>query len=215
MSKISVKIGDRFFKLIVISRVNYGDKNALWNCQCDCGNETIVPTCHLRSRHTKSCGCLRNIKKERKIIHHKKCSSCGEIKPKNLFQPKISSVDGLHSQCKKCKNVRYKQKNKGKINANHAARKKAIKRATPFWADKQLIEDIYKKAAFISMTTKIAHHVDHIIPIQGKNVSGLHVPYNLQILTASQNCSKQNKMPLLGMASLRTYEKVKDVHKEH
>lgn len=48
----------RFNKLTVLKR-DGGNKNATWLCQCDCGNKTIVSTTHLKSGHTKSCGCVR------------------------------------------------------------------------------------------------------------------------------------------------------------
>lgn len=50
--------GKRFTRLSVIERVQHSDKkNTYWLCKCDCGNKIIVSTCHLRSGHTKSCGC--------------------------------------------------------------------------------------------------------------------------------------------------------------
>lgn len=49
--------GQRFGKLTVTAPAgNIGDRTA-WFCRCDCGRETVVKTCHLRSGHTKSCGC--------------------------------------------------------------------------------------------------------------------------------------------------------------
>ena len=50
-------IGERFGSLSVIDKAPVQDKhNYKWLCACDCGNQTIVPTCHLRSGHTRSCG---------------------------------------------------------------------------------------------------------------------------------------------------------------
>lgn len=63
----------------------------------------------------------------------------------------------------------------------------------PRWADLEKIRDIYKKCSEKTKISGIKHHVDHIIPLKGKNVCGLHVEYNLQIITASENCKKSNK----------------------
>ncbi len=62
MSKIYDLIGNRFERLIVISKSNYKNpkkKQVYWNCLCDCGNKTIVPSYLLKSNHTRSCGCLK------------------------------------------------------------------------------------------------------------------------------------------------------------
>lgn len=67
--------------------------------------------------------------------------------------------------------------------------------ATPKWLSavhKLAIKEIYKNCKELTKTTGIKHHVDHIVPLKGKTVSGLHVPWNLQILIATENCKKKN-----------------------
>jgi len=52
--------GQRFGRLVIIEYIchnKYGQ--SLWLCKCDCGNETIVMSNHLKTGHTKSCGCLQ------------------------------------------------------------------------------------------------------------------------------------------------------------
>jgi len=87
--------------------------------------------------------------------------------------------------------------NKARKAANSGRYKARKNKATPSWLDAiQLaqIQEFYDIASCKSMQTGVEHHVDHIVPLKGDHVRGLHVPWNLQILTALENVSKKNKM---------------------
>lgn len=88
----------------------------------------------------------------------------------------------------------YQQENKGKV-AFWSKKYQAIKKLryldNPFNAF--MIETIYLTASELSKKTGIPHEVDHIVPLQGKEVSGLHVWNNLQIIPRTENRFKSNK----------------------
>lgn len=66
-------------------------------------------------------------------------------------------------------------------------------KACPPWADRRKIRDIYLLCQIMTEATGVPHEVDHIIPLRGKNICGLHIETNLQILPASVNRAKGNR----------------------
>jgi hypothetical protein len=82
---------------------------------------------------------------------------------------------------------KYKAKNGARYAALAAKRRAKKLQATPVWADHSAIAAFYEQAESHGMT------VDHTVPLQGKNVCGLHVENNLQLLTKSENSRKRNK----------------------
>lgn len=80
-----------------------------------------------------------------------------------------------------------------KIRLKSSTRRVAKLNADVSWSSKSKIKEFYDLAHAETKKTGIQHEVDHIIPLQGKLVCGLHVEFNLQILTRSQNASKGNR----------------------
>lgn len=83
----------------------------------------------------------------------------------------------------------YRVNNKGKMAAKEAKRRACKKNATPSWLTKEHLAEI--EAIYIS-AQNTGMHVDYIIPLQNKDVCGLHVPWNLQHLTQHENNMKYN-----------------------
>ena len=128
----------------------------------------------------------------------KKCRTCN-IKKKlttEFFGKYSRSKDSFNSKCKLCRKE-WQLDNKDKLSEYSRGYVKNNKQkisATPKWSEKDRITVLYEKAKWLESLTGLKYHVDHIIPLRGKNVSGLHVWENLQILEASINMSKGNKI---------------------
>ena len=76
-------------------------------------------------------------------------------------------------------------------------RRRRFRDATPKWLtkeDKRAIRQLYIDAMTVSRITGVAYVVDHIIPLLGETVSGLHVPQNLRVMTREENLKKSNQL---------------------
>ena len=93
--------------------------------------------------------------------------------------------------------MRNRQKDNLPVFAANAAKRRSIKtQRTPSWLtedDHWMIKQTYEFAALRTKMFGFKWHVDHIVPLQGNFVSGLHVPWNLQVIPAVENISKHNK----------------------
>lgn len=89
----------------------------------------------------------------------------------------------------------YQRDHAAEESARVMARKAAKLHRTPKWLserDKQKIIAFYLQAKELTDTSGVVHVVDHVIPLRGRYVSGLHVPGNLQVITAAENLMKSN-----------------------
>jgi len=86
--------------------------------------------------------------------------------------------------------LEFKEKNRALVTSYKGKYRAARKKATPPWLTPEHINEIrqvYKEAKRLSLETGIPYEVDHIVPLAGKIVSGLHVPWNLRAIPKTEN----------------------------
>jgi len=91
----------------------------------------------------------------------------------------------------------WKEKNKTQVRADTKARRRKHREATPKWLSrkqKSEIRQIYQIAITMTKTTGEQYVVDHIVPLRSEAVCGLHVPWNLRVVTQEENLLKSNKL---------------------
>jgi hypothetical protein len=132
------------------------------------------------------------------------CKEC-DNKKKSEYRSKLGEALCIRKRQEYRRNLQarlaqkkvYRQANKGKIIALATLRKKYIRQRTPSWLskdDKWLIKEVYDLAALRTKMFEFSWHVDHVIPLQGETVSGLHVLNNLQVIPGVENIRKKNKV---------------------
>jgi hypothetical protein len=144
----------------------------------------------------------------------KECKKCKIEQPLTEFKKDKGYTDGRRHQCNTCRNVgersrwanrsdasrklhqdrsrKWRYENRGDAQAQCAKYNASKDKRTPAWADLDAIRAIYKDCQAINRISLTRHEVDHIVPLRGEKVSGLHVAYNLQIIPAVENSSKGN-----------------------
>lgn len=116
----------------------------------------------------------------------KYCTKCNSAKPFEEFRKNSSTRLGLNTYCKSC----HMETTSSTQSARQAEYKTNKLQRTVPWSELSEIKEFYNNCPK-------GYHVDHIIPLNGSIVSGLHVLSNLQYLTAKENCSKNNRFELI------------------
>lgn len=139
----------------------------------------LLPTRISRGNNTKPC---TDILRE---VGYKYCQHCKEAHPLELFRSNQAHSQGYNTFCIPCQN-RTTALTQAYRQSNYRASK--LQR-TPSWQQTEEIKAFYNACP-------AGMHVDHIIPLQGEKVSGLHVLENLQYLSAVENVQKRNKFEI-------------------
>jgi hypothetical protein len=150
----------------------------------------------------KTCNSCGTIKSKNSFYRNKttadgfqyKCKECSKQlaterrlanKDKNTEYRKTYYISNKTAILKQQKN--YRSVKQGLINANKAKRRADKLKATPNWSDKDAIRRMYIVAKFMNEKLGEDYQVDHVIPLKGKSICGLHCETNLQLLSAREN----------------------------
>jgi hypothetical protein len=108
----------------------------------------------------------------------------------------VAAAQARPDEAKNAYKKKYKQANPDLYRELVSLRRRRFRDATPKWLSPEQRMEIrlkYRLAIELSRATGVRHAVDHEVPIQGEEVCGLHVPWNLRVITQEENLKKSNK----------------------
>ena len=111
-------------------------------------------------------------------------------------QAVIARAAARPAEEKRRNRAEYKDRNVDVVRADTSVRKRRHREATPRWltpAERLQMRDLYVQARKLTELTRERYVVDHIVPLRGEAVCGLHVPWNLRVITQDENLKKSNK----------------------
>lgn len=206
-----VSPGMVFGRLTVVEQAGYAGRKIQWRCQCECGGNHVTTGALLLRGDTASCGCLRKETTSRlgsskaidltgqtfngilvlsQVSTYKWNCRCHCGKKITVFTANLKKMQSCGCLTKeilsKAQTKHGLSKDPSYLRALKALYKYRRKLRTPLWVDTDRLTEIY-------MNCPEGYQVDHIIPLSGEKVSGLHVPENLQYLSAEENNRKRNK----------------------
>lgn len=161
----------------------------------------ICPKCGLNEKKPMQSYCVGCISVYTKERYSKKRDSLlknqHEYIEKNREQINSKNKEYKAKNLEKCHNLTkiWKQENKAKVISSNGKRRANLRNAVPKWLtedDLWMIEQAYELAQLRTRVFGFKWHVDHVIPLKGKNVCGLHTPCNLQVIPAKENLKKRN-----------------------
>ena len=190
----------RYFGKVCEKHPELSGERRLCNRSCvACSREAV----HERQRKKREEGdeqFLEMRKRHRNDSYYRNHEASKERGKKNTAAYRERHPESLEREAERLKQYRseqpdrFKQYEQTKYQRHYAKivqrvrlRDAALKTRTPTWANREAIDAIYAEAQRMNMT------VDHIVPLRGKTVSGLHVEYNLQLLTREENARKSNR----------------------
>jgi 5-methylcytosine-specific restriction endonuclease McrA len=112
-------------------------------------------------------------------------------------QAVIARAAARPAEEKRRNRAEYKDRNVDVVRADTSVRKRRHREATPKWltpAERLQMRDLYVQARKMTELTRERYVVDHIVPLRGEEVCGLHVPWNLRVITQEENLKKSNKL---------------------
>ena len=129
--------------------------------------------------------------------YHKERNARYYAENKEYFSEWAKGYRAEHGERLNENNREWSKENSDKRNALTAKRRAAKLQRTPAYTEtcpwqKFWLKEHYRTAKVLEEMTGVKYHVDHIIPLQGELVSGLHIAENLQVITAAENLSKHN-----------------------